>query len=116
MPKYFCPFCDISLPNSLYRLRKTHINGKKHKLMRRAYYLELLENKDVRKELFNKIDKSLMVKRAFIMPKLKKIPVVPEIPRNINVFRLPEDFNFEDRRNYGVKLDEIRTILDGNYH
>ncbi|ELQ74690.1 hypothetical protein THOM_2377, partial [Trachipleistophora hominis] len=116
MPKYFCPFCDISLPNSLYRSRKTHISGKKHKLLKKAYYLELLENKEVRKTLFDKIDKSLLVKRIFTMPNLKKMPVVPEIPKNIGVFKLPEDFNYEDRRNYDVKLDDVRKVLDGNYY
>lgn len=84
--------------------------------MKRAYFLEILESKDVRKKLLDQIDNILKIKGTFYMPRLKKMPIVPEIPRNIDVFKLPEDFNFEDIRNYSMKISDVKRILDGNYY
>lgn len=35
--KYYCDFCDVVIKDNL-GVRKNHINGLKHKIMRNDYY------------------------------------------------------------------------------
>lgn len=83
--------------------------------MRKAYYLEVLENKDIRKKLLEKI---IHVNYStFKLPpgfESKKIlPFIPKMP--FTPFKIPPGFNFEDRRNYPKDMKDIKRILDGEY-
>lgn len=42
MPKYYCDYCDIYLTHDSPSVRKSHVNGNKHKMAVKAYYYQLI--------------------------------------------------------------------------
>lgn len=119
MSSYYCEFCDVLLRKASYKQRRTHNRGKNHYLMRKTYYLEILEDKKIRNELNKKIlivgNRQLKFQLPPGFSQKKMLPAVPEIPQNIKSFVIPFGFNFEDKRNYPKNMFEIKKIIDGQY-
>lgn len=119
MGKYFCEFCNKTLPNDKLRSRKMHCRGAKHTLMRKAYYMEAFEQENIASEIKSilrsieahiKVDGANLPQNStqvfqFRLPPTEFPPdfVVPKEPIG---FSLPSEFNFYDRRNFPEDLGE----------
>lgn len=117
MSIYRCEFCDVILRKASYKQRRIHNRGKTHILMRKAYYLELLEEETIRTELNRKITRRKSFSEPFELPPgmNKNRPIVPKIPENIKSFVLPSGFDFKDKRNYPKEWLKIKKVIDGDY-
>ncbi|ADM12351.1 U1 snRNP-specific protein C [Encephalitozoon intestinalis ATCC 50506] len=121
MAKYFCEFCNKTLLNDKLKSRRIHFQGAKHRLMRKAYYMEMFEKKEVIAEMASILkDMKTENKKAESENAEKKqntcfsFPpgdfyldlVVPEEPLG---FKLPLGFDFRDKRNFlGTITEAIR--------
>ncbi|KAG5860190.1 U1 snRNP-specific protein C [Encephalitozoon hellem] len=118
MPKYFCEFCNKTLLNDKLRSRRTHFQGAKHKLMRKAYYMEVFEKPEVAAEMasilrdikaeYKRIEHQHLEKRQdsyFSLPPgdFYLGLALPEEPLG---FRLPLGFDFQDKRNFPENIAE----------
>lgn len=104
MTKYFCPYCKKFLLNSNYKIVKTHFNGQKHLNNRKNYYKNLLKNDEVKKCL-----EKLRKYKPFKLPNVDISKIrIPEMPDN---FKLPREFDYEDRANYPDDYNDWELFL-----
>ncbi|TBU18757.1 U1 snRNP-specific protein C [Ordospora colligata] len=111
MAKYFCEFCNKSLPNDKPKSRKMHFQGARHSLMRKAYYMEIFEQDKVTAEI-NTILKNVKATTGgrsnteFILPPgicLSELHI-PEEPLG---FKLLPGFDFSNPANFPRTIEEV---------
>lgn len=120
MSCFHCLFCNIKLKSASYKQRKVHLRGKKHQLMRKTFYYEILEHKTIRNEINEKIIQCDRKPSLYELPPIfensKILPIIPEIPKNIKNFVIPYGFTFEDERNYPKNMEKIKKVIDGEFY
>lgn len=108
MPKYHCDYCSKSILNATPRRIQIHNQGSHHGIMKKAYYIEMLEQSSLQEEhesykrrlgnmSFNSIlfSPDMVSNRTFKRPPIKLCASFT-IPKAPNGFRLPKSFNFSD--------------------
>lgn len=111
MGKYFCEFCNKTLLSDKLKSRRMHVRGAKHRLMRKAYYMETFEQNEVElksllRDLENRQGEVVQGTAAQFRLPSAEFPADFEVPREPVGFRLPPNFNFHDRRNFPGDIAE----------
>ncbi|AFN83834.1 U1 snRNP-specific protein C [Encephalitozoon romaleae SJ-2008] len=118
MAKYFCEFCNKTLLNDKLRSRRIHFQGAKHKLMRKAYYMEIFEKPEVAVEMASilrdikaedkRIEQEDLEKKqgsCFSLPP-GDFYLGLDLPEEPFGFKLPSGFDFQDRKNFPENITE----------
>jgi U1 small nuclear ribonucleoprotein C len=109
MAKYHCEFCNKKLLNDKLKSRAVHNRGAKHLLMKKAYYMEVFDQKRVQLEMSTILRD--MTGTSSEEPRAEEFKLPPGIrPEAIHIpetparFKLPPNFDFRDRRNFPADI------------